>query len=570
MRRSLFKKYFIALFIGSTLPLLVSGAMDAWFAYRDQRAMLDLLLQADAASAASRIGRFLQGRRDDLDWALQRDWSSGQDEDHKLDALRVLRQTSAIVSIALVDQEGMERLFVSRVELNRRSGGADRSRDPAVVGARDKGVWFGPVTYSQGSEPFMVIAVSGRRKANGVAIAEINLKLIWQVVSTIRVGRLGHAIVFDQFGQLIAHPDISKVLSGTNETQARTLRKLSDAIEEAGGRAIVTDNVDGEAVVATAVGIPGPAWTVLVEQPRSEALEPIVAALRRTGVLLLAAGILTGALAFWLARRMAGPVRLLEEGAMKFGAGDLDHRIVVTTGDELERLAERFNDMAHELASSREREERLARLRRFLAPEVAEIVEKAGDDRVLLGQRVMVAVIFCDLRGFTAFAAESEPEEVMQLLADYYRSLGAIVTRSEATVISMSADGLMVLVNAPVPCAKPALQAVRIALAMQEEVQHLLDRWRRKGHIVGFGVGSSFGWATVGRVGYEGRQDYTAIGNVVNLAARLCASAEDRQILVDAAVAQTVMTEVVLVELEPRHFKGFNKDLAVFSVTGMM
>jgi class 3 adenylate cyclase len=103
---------------------------------------------------------------------------------------------------------------------------------------------------------------------------------------------------------------------------------------------------------------------------------------------------------------------------------------------------------------------------------------------------------------------------------------------------------------------------------MQEEVQHLLERWRRKGHVVGFGVGSSFGWATVGRVGYEGRQDYTAIGSVVNLAARLCASAEDRQILVDAAVAQAVATEVALVELEARHFKGFSKDLAVFSVTG--
>src|ERR1700754_3842889 len=108
MRRSLFAKYFTALLIAAALPLLASGAMDAWFASRDQRLMLDLLLQADAASAASRIGRFLQGRRDDLDWALQRDWSSGQDEDHKLDALRVLRQTSAIVSIALIDPQGME------------------------------------------------------------------------------------------------------------------------------------------------------------------------------------------------------------------------------------------------------------------------------------------------------------------------------------------------------------------------------------------------------------------------------------------------------------------------------
>jgi len=111
--------------------------------------------------------------------------------------------------------------------------------------------------------------------------------------------------------------------------------------------------------------------------------------------------------------------------------------------------------MARELTTSREREERLARLRRFLAPQVAELVEKAGDEGVLLGQRVEVVVVFCDLRGFTAFSTEAEPEEVMQLLADYYQTLGTIVTRFEATVTSISADGLMVLVNAPVPSAEP-------------------------------------------------------------------------------------------------------------------
>jgi class 3 adenylate cyclase len=567
MRRSLFQKYFGALLIGATLPLLASGVIDAWFAYRDQRATLDLLLQTYAISAAARIEKFLEGRRDDLYWALQRDWGAENGDEHRLDVLRVLRQTSAIVSIALIDQTGTERLFVSRVDLDRRSGGVDRSHDPAVAGARDSGTWFGPVTYYQGSEPFMVIAVASRRKAAGIAVAEINLKLIWDTVAAIHAGRSGRAIVFDQLGRLVAHPDIAKVLSGRNDEQAKIRRKLRDAIDDAAGRAITTVNADGEAVIAAAAGIPGPGWTVLVEQPRSEAFDPIYGALRRTGILLLGAVLLTAVLALWLAGRMTGPVRLLEEGVMKFGAGEFEHRIVISTGDELERLAKRFNDMADELATSRGREERLARLRRFLAPQVAELVEKAGDDSVLLGQRALVSVVFCDLRGFTAFAAEAEPEEVMQLLAEYYRSLGAIVTRFEATVTSLSADGLMVLVNAPVPCQKPALRAVEIALAMQQEVQHLLGQWRRKGHAVGFGVGLSLGWATVGRVGYEGRQDYTAIGSVVNLAARLCASAEDRQILVDAAIAQAVSGEIALNALGARHFKGFGRELIVYSVS---
>jgi class 3 adenylate cyclase len=570
MRRSIFQKYFATFFLAATVPLLANGASDAWFGYREQREMLDTLLRVEANAAAIRIENFLADIIEDLGWSIQQDWVAGNEDQHRLDLLRVLRQGKAIISVALVDESGVERLFVSRVELERTEGGADRSHDPAVSGARADGVWYGPITFYHGSEPFMLMSVSGNRKAVGVAVAEINLKLIWEVVSGIRIGESGRAIVTDQFGHLIAHPDISKVLRGTDDEAAKGLRRLRDAVEEAGGTSVTAITADGEAVLANMATIKGPAWTVLVEQPQSEAFAPIYAALWRTGGLLLGATVLVAGLALWLAQRMTGPVRLLEEGTRQIGAGQFDHRISISTGDELERLADRFNQMAQELATSREREERIARLKRFLAPQVAELVERTGDDSVLLGQRAEVVALFCDLRGFTAFSTEAEPEEIMQLLAGYYQALGSIVTRFEATVTNFSADGLMVLVNAPVPCPEPALRAVEMALAMQKEIQRLIGGWRQRGRSIGFGIGLAMGWATVGRIGYEGRHDYTAIGNVVNLASRLCSSAEDKQILIDSVVAQAVAAKVKLVDLGQRPLKGYGKDVIVFQVAAFI
>ena len=196
MRRSLFKKYFVTLLIGSTLPLLVSGATErpgsriaisapCWTSYCKRMPHPP----RHASEGSSRVeGTIWTGR-----CSVTGAWAKMRITNSMLCVCFAKPPPSSASPSSM--KRGMERLFVSRVELNRRSAGADRSRDPAVIGARDKGVWFGPVTYSQGSEPFMVIAVSGRRKAKGVAVAEINLKLIWEVVSTIRVGQLGHAII---------------------------------------------------------------------------------------------------------------------------------------------------------------------------------------------------------------------------------------------------------------------------------------------------------------------------------------------------------------------------------------
>jgi adenylate cyclase len=264
---------------------------------------------------------------------------------------------------------------------------------------------------------------------------------------------------------------------------------------------------------------------------------------------------------------MTGPIRLLEEGTERIGAGDFKHRISIATGDELERLASRFNEMAGELSVSQERAERIARLKRFLAPQVAELLEKAGDDHALAGKRTDVVVVFCDLRGFTAFAAHAAPDEIMEVLGEYYTALGAVITRFEATLTSFSGDGLMVLVNAPVPHPEPGVHATRMGIEMQQAVQELIVDWHTRGHSIGFGVGIAMGPATVGRIGYESRVDYTAIGNVVNLASRLCSSADDKQILIDPIVAEAVRENLPLASLGARSMRGYDALVSVYSVS---
>jgi adenylate cyclase len=565
-RRSFFRKYFLALFAAVVVPLLANGGSEAWLGYRDQRARLDERLGLEARAAAGRIEGFVAGIRDQLGWMVQLPWTDGPEDQRRIDALRLLRQVPAISDLTLVDGVSRERLYVSRVGLDRINAGTDRSDDPAVEGARAARVWYGPVRYHHGSEPFMRIAVAGNRAAVGVAVAEINLKLIWDVISAIRVGDTGQAFVLDGPGRLIAHPDIGIVLRGADDPTARTLQELRAAIIGAAGRAATGTDVEGRTVMAAMAPVPGVDWTVVVEQPLVEAFGPIYAALWRTAALLLAGTALSAAFAYWLARRMTGPIRVLEEGTERIGAGQFDHRITITTGDELERLAAHFNNMAKELAVSQERSERIDRLKRFLAPQLAELVERTGESRMLEGQRTEVAVVFCDLRGFTAFSNKAEPEEIIAVLSEYYSMLGAVVTRHEGTLTSFQGDGLMVILNAPIPCPDPALRAVRMATEMQANIQPLVQRWRARGHVIGFGVGLAFGAATVGQIGTGSRLEYTAIGNVVNLAARLCASAADGEILFDVAIAREVGAALPTIALGTRPLKGYDQQVPVFAV----
>jgi class 3 adenylate cyclase len=261
---------------------------------------------------------------------------------------------------------------------------------------------------------------------------------------------------------------------------------------------------------------------------------------------------------------MTGPIRLLQHGTERIRNGQFDHRLHLSTGDELQRLAESFNSMAAGLAESQERQERIAKLRRFLAPQVAELVEQAGGDDILEGRRAEVVVIFGDLRGFTAFSAHAPPDAVMQVLAEYHQAVGAILTAHQATLTGFAGDGLMILVNAPVRVADPINQALDMAADIQCALRELIITWRGRGHRLGHGVGLALGPATVGRIGYEGRYDYAAIGCVPNLAARLCAAARDGEILMDAAAAEAARGQRPIVPLGCRAMKGFDHEVPIF------
>ena len=560
-RRSLFCKYFATLFVAAVVPLILGAAVEASFGYRDQRRQISAVLQADARAASDRIEAFTDGIRDQLGWMVQLPWSAGDDAQHKTDALRLLQQVPAIVSVSLLDETGTERVFVSRLLLNRTGRGIDMSTDLAVLGARANKVWYGPVQYQRDSEPYMRIAVAGSLPAAGVAIAEVNLKLIWDVIAAIRIGETGYAIVVDDPGHLIAHPDISQVLRG--RASSGSFGRIKHLVGAASGAAVITGD-QGNPVVALSVQAADVGWTVIAMQPASEAFASIRAALWRSSILIAFGVLVALALAYWRAHRMSGPIKQLEEGVERIRTGQFEHRIKIFSGDELQQLALRFNEMASELEISQQKSARIERLKQFLPSQVAELVEHSHE--LLEGQRREVAVIFGDLRGFTAFSTRNEPDVIMAVMREYYEAVGAVTTRHEATLIGFDGDGVMLLVNAPVACEQPATQAVRLAIDLQMTVQSLAGKWCDAGHAIGFGVGVAMGPATVGTVGYNGRLDYTAMGAVVNLASRLCNLAKDAQILADPTIAERVRDSVPLASLGQRNIKGYDQALEVFAV----
>lgn len=213
--------------------------------------------------------------------------------------------------------------------------------------------------------------------------------------------------------------------------------------------------------------------------------------------------------------------------------------------------------------------ERATRLRRFLPPQMAELILDSGDESFLESHRREVVVVFCDLRRFTAFAESSEPEELMRVLNEYHAAVGDLVFRFEGTLERFTGDGLMVVFNDPILCDDPGLRAIRMAIAMRSRVRDLAEGWLRQGHDLGFGIGIAQGYATLGRIGFEGRYDYSAIGSVVNLSARLCAAAESWQILVTQRVLTDAGDLVVTTPVGELELHGFTRPVTAFDVKGV-
>jgi class 3 adenylate cyclase len=213
--------------------------------------------------------------------------------------------------------------------------------------------------------------------------------------------------------------------------------------------------------------------------------------------------------------------------------------------------------------------ERMGRLKRFFAPALAELIVSSGNERILESHRRDIAVLFCDLRGFTAFAESAEPEEVMALLHGYHAALVPLIQAFEGTLDRFAGDGLMVYFNDPLPCPNPAERAVALAVAMRDAVAKLGQSWRRHDYQLGFGIGIAQGFATLGQIGFEGRFDYSAIGTVINTAARLCDAAKDGQILITSRVAAAAAEVADLTEIGPLTFKGLSRPLAICNVEAL-
>ena len=208
----------------------------------------------------------------------------------------------------------------------------------------------------------------------------------------------------------------------------------------------------------------------------------------------------------------------------------------------------------------------MGRLKRFLAPQLAELIVSQGDEKILESHRREIVVVFCDLRGYTAFTETAEPEEVLDFLREYHGALGPLVSQFEGTLDQFSGDGIMVFFNDPVPIPDPAERAVKMAVAMREAAGELIVSWRRRDRELGFGAGIAQGYATLGQIGFAERSGYTAIGTVCNLAARLCAEAKDGQILISGRVAAAVEKAVSLEDLGSLALKGLSQPVSAFNV----
>jgi adenylate cyclase len=223
-------------------------------------------------------------------------------------------------------------------------------------------------------------------------------------------------------------------------------------------------------------------------------------------------------------------------------------------------LEARVHDQVEEI-------ERVGRLRRFLSPQIAELV--LSQEALLEPHRREISVVFCDLRGFTTFSETAEPEESLAVLRDYHQAVGAAVFRHEGTLEHFAGDGVMVWFNDPIAQEDHALRAVRMALTVRTRMADLFELWKKRGHVLGFGAGIAMGHATLGRIGFEGRYDYGAVGNVTNLAQRLSAEAKPGQILISQRVSSATEEAVELESVGELALKGYSRPVAAYNVVAL-
>jgi signal transduction histidine kinase/ActR/RegA family two-component response regulator len=347
----LFRKYATIFVAAVCLALVTNGAFDMWFSYQEQKALLVQIQRGQAEFAASRISQFVEEIEDQMAWVTPLPWNAVTLEEWRFDAVRLLRQVPAITEVAQLDAAGREKFRISRHAMDITESHVDYSRDPIFVQAMANKIYYGPVYFVDGSEPYMAIAVAGIGRDHGVIVCQVNLKFIWEVVSQIKSGTRGHAYVVDSSGRLIADPDISLVLRNIDMSGLPQVRAARALHADAGEPFAAVDR-QGKPVLSAHATVTPLNWLVFVELPIDEAYAPLYNSIMRSAVLLLVALALALLAGLLFARRMVVPIRALQEGAMRIGRGNLTQRIAIETNDELQALGDEFNKMAARLQES--------------------------------------------------------------------------------------------------------------------------------------------------------------------------------------------------------------------------
>ncbi|MCZ8102331.1 MAG: ATP-binding protein [Burkholderiales bacterium] len=344
-----------------TVALLFNGAVNMTLSYKEATAAAIEVQREKAIAAAERMLQFIEGIETQIGWTTRAEWARVSLDQRRYDFIRLLRQSPPITEVIQIDGAGKEQLRFSRLEPDVIGSGADLSNDPRFTQAVANKVWYGPVYFRRGSEPYMTLSMAHAGRNAGVTSAGVNLKLVWDVITAIRVGETGYAYVTDDTGKLVTHPDMSLVLRGADLSSlpqvAAAMANRKGEAKGGDGRASIPTRVtglDGRTVLSSHAVVPRLGWIVFVELPVREVLAPVFTSLYQT-LALLALGILLAiVLGALLASRLLVPIKLLQAGAQRLGEGDLSQRIPVTSGDEIGTLARRFNDMAGRIQEAQE------------------------------------------------------------------------------------------------------------------------------------------------------------------------------------------------------------------------
>jgi signal transduction histidine kinase len=350
--RGLSRRLTITMALLVTVALLFNGAVNMALSYREALAAASEVQREKAQAASERVVQFFDGIETQMGWTTRAEWARATLEQRRYDFIRLLRQSPPITDVIQIDGTGKERLRYSRLEPDAVDSGQDYAADPRFTQAIEKKIWYGPVTFRRGSEPYMTLAMAHAGRNPGVTSASVNLKLIWDVVSSIRVGDTGYAFVTDETGKLVSHPDMSLVLRGSDLSSRPQVAAALAGRDD--GVGVQVAGIDGGQVLSTHVRVPRLGWIVFVELPLREVLNPVLVSLSQTALLLAFGIVMAIVLGAMLAGRLVVPIKQLQAGALRLGEGDLTQRIPVTSNDEIGTLAVRFNDMAGRIQEAQE------------------------------------------------------------------------------------------------------------------------------------------------------------------------------------------------------------------------